>query len=117
MVAQRVSLHEVAVPPDELPLLERLRHHLLIAAELLRSSGMQARLNDLRQRDFLLGQIITVETVAKAVTGEARGISDRGELRLLLEDGTERTFRSGHVVPFRKTSPETSEPIANYLSP
>jgi BirA family transcriptional regulator, biotin operon repressor / biotin---[acetyl-CoA-carboxylase] ligase len=97
-LAQRISLHEVGVAPDELPLLERLRHHLLIAAERLRASGMTARLNDLRQRDFLLGRVITVETAIESVTGEAIGISDRGELRLRLENGTERAFRSGHVV-------------------
>jgi BirA family transcriptional regulator, biotin operon repressor / biotin---[acetyl-CoA-carboxylase] ligase len=97
-LAQRISLHQVGVAPDELPLLERLRHHLLIAAERMRSHGIQARLNDLRQRDFLLGQVITIETAIETVTGEAIGISDRGEFCLRLEDGTERAFMSGHIV-------------------
>lgn len=104
--ARRVSLHQVAisssdpqgVAPDELPLLERLRHYLLLNAERLRSQGMNALLPNLRQRDFLMGKLITVETVGESVAGEAVGIGDRGELRLRLLDGTERTFISGHIL-------------------
>jgi BirA family transcriptional regulator, biotin operon repressor / biotin---[acetyl-CoA-carboxylase] ligase len=104
--ARRVSLHQMAISssdpqgiaPDELPLLERLRHYLLLTAERLRSQGMNALLRDLRQRDFLLGKFITVETASESVAGEAVGIGDRGELRLRLLDGTERTFISGHVL-------------------
>jgi len=104
--ARRVSLHQVAIAsshpqgsaPDELGLLERLRHHLLLIAERLRSQGISALLPDLRQRDFLMGKFITVETVGEAVAGEAVGIGDRGELRLRLSDGTERTFISGHIL-------------------
>jgi BirA family transcriptional regulator, biotin operon repressor / biotin---[acetyl-CoA-carboxylase] ligase len=104
--ARRISLHQVAsssrypqgVAPDELPLLERLRHHLLLIAERLRSQGMNALLPDLRQRDFLMGKFITVETAIESVAGEALGIGDRGELRLRLLDGTERTFISGHIL-------------------
>jgi BirA family transcriptional regulator, biotin operon repressor / biotin---[acetyl-CoA-carboxylase] ligase len=97
-VTGRVSLHQVAAAPDELLLLERLRHHLLISAEMLQAQGMQARLSELRQRDFLLGQVITIETAIESVTGEAVGIGDRGELLLRLADGTERAFVSGHIV-------------------
>jgi BirA family transcriptional regulator, biotin operon repressor / biotin---[acetyl-CoA-carboxylase] ligase len=112
--ARRVSLHQVAsssrypqgvapscpqgVAPDELPLLERLRYYLLLNAERLRSQGMNALLPDLRQRDFLMGKFITVETVGESVAGEAVGIGDRGELRLRLLDGTERAFISGHIL-------------------
>ncbi len=103
---RRISLHQVAissgdpqeVAPDELPLLERLRHYLLLNAERLRSQGMNALLPDLRQRDFLIGEFITVETVGELVAGEAIGIGDQGELRLRLLDGTERTFISGHIL-------------------
>lgn len=104
--ARRVSLHQVAispsnpqgVAPDELPLLERLRHYLLLNAERLRSQGMSALLRDIRQRDFLMGKFITVKTATESVMGEAMGIGDRGELRLCLLDGTERTFVSGHIL-------------------
>jgi BirA family transcriptional regulator, biotin operon repressor / biotin---[acetyl-CoA-carboxylase] ligase len=97
-ITGRVSLHQVAIAPDELPLLERLRHHLLVSAQTLRSQGITARLSELRQRDFLLGQVITIETAIESVTGEAVGMGDRGELLLRLSDGTERAFISGHVV-------------------
>jgi BirA family biotin operon repressor/biotin-[acetyl-CoA-carboxylase] ligase len=103
--ARRVSLHQVVhsrdpqgVTPAELPLLERLRHHLLLTVERLRSQGMNALLPDLRQRDFLLGKQMTIETANESVVGEALGIGDRGELWLRLLDGTERTFVSGHVL-------------------
>lgn len=103
--ARRISLHQVMISndppgdaPDELPLLERLRHYLLLAAEQLRSQGIKALLRDLRQRDFLMGKFVTVETAGESVAGEAKGIGDRGELRLRLLDGTERTFISGHIL-------------------
>jgi BirA family transcriptional regulator, biotin operon repressor / biotin---[acetyl-CoA-carboxylase] ligase len=97
-LVKRISLHEIATAPAELLLLERLRHHLLRTAELLQLQGIQARLHDLRQRDFLLGKRITIETATESVEGEAVGIGDRGELLLRLLDGTERAFISGHVV-------------------
>lgn len=104
--ARRISLHQAAISsihpqgtaPDELLLLEQLRHHLLFMAERLRSHGMNALLPDLRQRDFLVGKLITVETTNESIAGEAIGIGDRGELRLRLIDGTERTFVSGHII-------------------
>lgn len=104
--ARRVSLYQIMnsssdsqeIVPDELALLERLRHHLLLAAERLRSHGISALLSDLRQRDFLRGKLITVESAGEFVTGEAAGISDRGELRLRLLDGSDRTFTSGHIL-------------------
>ena len=104
--SRRVSLHQVAMAagdpqgftPDELPLLERLRYDLLLIAERLRSQGITSLLRDLRERDFLRGKLITVETADESVTGEAIGMGDRGELRLRLFDGTERIFISGHVL-------------------
>jgi BirA family transcriptional regulator, biotin operon repressor / biotin---[acetyl-CoA-carboxylase] ligase len=102
-LTSRISLHEITTAPDELPLLERLRHHLLQTAELMCAASqtpqrIKARLDDLRQRDFLLGKRMTIETVTESVMGEAIGIGDRGELFLRLLDGTERAFISGHVV-------------------
>jgi biotin-(acetyl-CoA carboxylase) ligase len=102
-----ISLHEVvglgsAIAPDELPLLERLRHHLLeIAAEwrcsVLLSQGITTFLPRLRQRDFLLGKSVTIEVARETVTGTAVGISESGELRLRFPDGTCRNFMSGHI--------------------
>jgi len=104
--SRRISLHQVAMAagdpqgftPDELPLLEQLRDDLLLTAERLRSQGIASLLWDLRERDFLKGKLITVETANESVTGEAIGMGDRGELRLRLLDGTERVFISGHVL-------------------
>jgi BirA family transcriptional regulator, biotin operon repressor / biotin---[acetyl-CoA-carboxylase] ligase len=98
--ARRISLHQVVTPPDELLLLERLRHHLLLSAERLRSLDFKTFLDELRKRDFLKGQVITVETAGEAVKGKAIGIGDRGELWLCLLDGTKQAFTSGHVVLF-----------------
>jgi BirA family transcriptional regulator, biotin operon repressor / biotin---[acetyl-CoA-carboxylase] ligase len=102
-LTRRISLHEVTTAPDELLLLERLRHHLLLTAELMHAGsqipqGIRARMDDLRRRDFLLGKRMTIETVSESVMGKAIGIGDRGELLLRLLDGTERAFISGHVV-------------------
>jgi BirA family transcriptional regulator, biotin operon repressor / biotin---[acetyl-CoA-carboxylase] ligase len=96
-----ISLHEVAglsaIAPDELPLLERLRHHLLVTAAGWQSQGITPFLPTLRQRDFLLGKSITIEVAGESVTGTADGISEGGELRLRFSDGTYRTFMSGHI--------------------
>jgi BirA family transcriptional regulator, biotin operon repressor / biotin---[acetyl-CoA-carboxylase] ligase len=92
-----ISLHEVTIAPDELPLLERLRHHLLLTAELWRSQGLEPFLPEFRQRDFLFDRSITIEVAGAVITGIAVGITTAGELRLRLADGTVQNLRSGHI--------------------
>jgi BirA family transcriptional regulator, biotin operon repressor / biotin---[acetyl-CoA-carboxylase] ligase len=94
---QAISLHEVTTAPDELPLLEQLRHHLLQTAEVWRSQGLEPFLPAFHQRDFLLNQVITVDVAGEKIRGTAIGVTAAGELQLCLMDGTVRTLRSGHI--------------------
>jgi len=97
------QMDQVAIP-SELQILERSRHYLLETAGLLNYApqvgwqGLQALLPAIRQRDFLLGQKITVELGHEKFNGEALGISDRGHLLLGLENHEVRSFSSGHII-------------------
>lgn len=113
LIQKVISLHQVsAIVPDELPLLERLRHYLMETAGLGRSSAPDSSLITLlpalRQRDFLIGKLITIELLGEQITGEAMGMSDRGELLLRLADGKLRPFTSGHVL---WQNPNSSMPV------
>jgi BirA family biotin operon repressor/biotin-[acetyl-CoA-carboxylase] ligase len=95
-----LSLHQISSTiPDNLEVLERLRHYLLEAASLLslENKGIAALLPAIRSRDALVGQLISIvgkETIA----GQAAGISDRGYLLLKLPNGEMREFISGHIL-------------------
>lgn len=95
-----ISLHQISSTiPNDLELLERLRHYLLETASLvsLENKGIAALLPAIRSRDALIGQMISVvgkETIA----GVAAGISDRGYLLLKLPNGEMREFISGHIL-------------------
>jgi BirA family biotin operon repressor/biotin-[acetyl-CoA-carboxylase] ligase len=98
------SLHQISDQvPEELALLERLRHYLLESAGLLRfqdrlGQGLGGLLPALQSRDALLGQTITVEIGAERITGEAAGIGDRGHLLLRTPNGEIQSFASGHIL-------------------
>lgn len=107
VVGQAMSLHQIfPIVPDELLILERLRHYLLQTAGLLRfdknfidnSTGLSALLPALRSRDALIGHPITIKLGDIEISGKAAGISDRGHLLLQLPDGEVRSFFSGHIV-------------------
>ncbi len=96
-----ISLHQISSAiPDNLQLLERLRHYLLETSSLLRleNKGLSAFLPALRSRDALIGQEITVDLGKEKVAGLAAGISDRGHLQLKLPNGEMREFISGHIL-------------------
>jgi BirA family transcriptional regulator, biotin operon repressor / biotin---[acetyl-CoA-carboxylase] ligase len=99
-----VSLHQISAQvPEEIVLLERLRHYLLESAGLLRfqdrsGQGLGGLLPALQSRDALLGQTITVEMGAERITGEAAGIGDRGHLLLRLTGGQIQALASGHIL-------------------
>lgn len=102
-VANAVSLHQVSsVVPDELPLLERLRHYLIQVADILtrtsEDSGLAALLPELGRRDALLDRSITIDLAGKTVSGQAAGIDACGRLQLRLPDSRVCTFTSGRVV-------------------
>jgi BirA family biotin operon repressor/biotin-[acetyl-CoA-carboxylase] ligase len=106
-VGNAISLHEVAPPPDELLLLERLRYHLLqvsekfINAEIDRNSKAETHLTEflpeLRQRDALLGHTITLQQADTSFSGQAMGIDAEGRLILQLPDRRVHVS-SGHVL-------------------
>jgi BirA family transcriptional regulator, biotin operon repressor / biotin---[acetyl-CoA-carboxylase] ligase len=106
LIETAISLHQMAAPvPDELSLLQQIRHYLLQTAGLLcahensaqAGPGLMKLLPALRQRDALLGRSITIELSDESISGEATGFSDEGFLLLRLPDGTQRTFSSGHI--------------------
>jgi BirA family transcriptional regulator, biotin operon repressor / biotin---[acetyl-CoA-carboxylase] ligase len=105
LIETAISLHQMAIVPDELSLLQQIRHYLLQTAGLLCAHennaqggpGLMKLLPALRQRDVLLGRSITVELSDESISGEAAGFSDEGFLLLRLPNGTQRIFSSGHV--------------------
>lgn len=92
-----INLNQIsATVPDELLILERLRHHLLETA-FCGNTGIAAVLPALRSRDALRDRHITL-VGAQTVSGQAIGLDERGCLLLRLPDGELRAFTSGHVV-------------------
>ncbi len=113
-VGQPMSLHQISpIVPDEISLLERLRHYLLQTAGLLRSdkhthnsTGLSVLLPALRSRDALIGHPITIQLDGVEISGEAAGINDRGHLLLQLPKGEVRSFVSGHILSHSHVSPQ-----------
>lgn len=109
-IANAISLHQVSTAvPDELSLLERLRHYLLQASSILSRedlradresefSGLAALLPELRRRDALLGRQITMELPEGQFTGHAAGLDASGRLLLRLPDDRLQAFSSGRVM-------------------
>lgn len=100
-----ISLHQVSANvPENLALLERLRHYLLEAAGLLRfnktqsGQGLGSLLPALRSRDVLMGQNITVDLGHEQITGLAAGIGEHGHLLLRLSGGQIQALASGHIL-------------------
>ncbi|MGL5063389.1 MAG: biotin--[acetyl-CoA-carboxylase] ligase [Microcoleus sp.] len=103
-IGNAVSLHTITNSrPDELTLLEKLRHYLLQAADLLartnktQNSGLKLLLPQLRDRDALLGCNVAIELAAETITGIGAGIDDSGRLLLRFPDDKVRAFTSGRV--------------------
>jgi BirA family transcriptional regulator, biotin operon repressor / biotin---[acetyl-CoA-carboxylase] ligase len=96
-----VSLHQVCESvPDEMALLQNLRHYLLQVASILTRSGLATLLPELRHRDALLNYAVTLELPQETVKGQAIGIDAQG--RLLIAEATQdaisvRAFASGRV--------------------
>ncbi|MCG9890795.1 MAG: biotin--[acetyl-CoA-carboxylase] ligase [Thermosynechococcaceae cyanobacterium MS004] len=102
---QPISLHEVAPnPPEDLLLLTQLRQYLLQTASLLtwgggseKTTGLERLLPALRDRDFLLGRAITLNLDSEAISGQAAGINELGQLLVHLGDGQTCGFSTGRV--------------------
>ncbi len=108
-VGHPISLHQLcpdSALPNQLTLLERLRHYLGQASALVaQGSGIAAFLPALRQRDWLLNRQIGWQADAASsadpaglVTAQAAGLDDWGRLLLRQTDGQLRAVASGRVV-------------------
>ncbi len=97
-----ISLHQLCASsalPQELTLLERLRHYLGQASALIcQSSSIAAFLPALHQRDWLREREVSFQVGAALVQGQAAGIDDRGRLLIRQADGQLKSLTSGHWV-------------------
>lgn len=104
-VGNAISLHQISsLVPEELALLERLRHYLVQVSDILsqtgdslQSFGITPLLPELHRRDELRDRSIKLELNGEALKGQAIGFDDWGRLLLRLQDGVIRTFASGRV--------------------
>lgn len=100
-----VSLHSIATKvPDELCLLDRLRHYLLELADMFstaerpaQKSGLALLLPELRRRDGLIGCNVAIELSSETICGEAVGIDGSGRLLVCLAGDRIQAFTSGRV--------------------
>jgi BirA family transcriptional regulator, biotin operon repressor / biotin---[acetyl-CoA-carboxylase] ligase len=75
-------------PPNPVAMLTSLRRYLLESTGLLAAGGWKHLLPQLRQRDWLSGRKIRVETAGERMSGVADGIDDVGRLLVRLAGGT-----------------------------
>lgn len=105
-IGNPISLHQISNSiPDELVLLERLRHYLLQVADLLMRtnpaqghSGLSLLLPELRRRDALLDRPVTLDLAdGQCISGQAVGIDAIGRLQIRTLDGQVQAFSTGRV--------------------
>ena len=104
-IGNAVSLHSMASHvPDELCLLDRLRHYLLELADMFSAtdkpaekSGLALLLPELRRRDALIGCNVAIELSSETIYGQAAGIDGCGRLLICLEGDRIQAFTSGRV--------------------
>jgi len=104
-IGNAVSLHSIASNvPDELCLLDRLRHYLLELADMFSTtdrppekSGLAPLLPELRRRDALIGCNVAIELSSETICGEAAGIDGCGRLLVCLAGDRIQAFTSGRV--------------------
>jgi len=107
-IQNAISLHQVSsLIPEELVLLERLRHYLTQVRDIIAQkysspqfSGIVPLFPELHHRDGLRDRPITLELNGESILGQAIGLDDRGQLLLQLPNGTVRSFASGRVIQF-----------------
>lgn len=75
-------------PPDALAMLTSLRRYLLESTGLLAAGGWKHLLPQLRQRDWLNGQTVRVESAGERMHGVADGIDEVGRLLVRSAGGT-----------------------------
>jgi BirA family transcriptional regulator, biotin operon repressor / biotin---[acetyl-CoA-carboxylase] ligase len=85
-----------AVPAME-DLLPLLRKYLLEAAGLVQAGGWAPLVDSLRDRDWLAGRAVQLESAGDIVNGTAAGIDAQGHLLLANESGI-RSFASARIL-------------------
>lgn len=88
------SVAEICTPPEPVAMLTALRRYLLESTGLLAVGGWKHLLPQLRQRDWLLGQRVRIDSAGERVSGVADGIDEAGRLVVRLSSGTTRTVSS-----------------------
>ena len=113
LVAERAgapaSVAEVQRPPDALTMLATLRRYLLEATGLLAVGGWTQLLPRLRERDWLKGRWIEVQSAGSRLIGIAEGLDDQGGLLLRGDDRQLRTVGSGSVLRSRPAGEAAGE--------
>lgn len=98
LVNNAVSLYQVSESvPEELALLERLRHYLLQVSDVCQRDGIAALIPQLRDRDFLYSRPVTIELAGEQISGQAIGIDTCGRLLVQLQAEV-KALVSGRVV-------------------
>lgn len=94
-----ISLDQIVLTlPDELSVLQRIRHHLLGAVGVVGQIGLAALLPELHRRDGLRDRQIGLDLGDQQITGRAAGLTARGELCLRLANNEIQSFSSGRVI-------------------
>ncbi|MBW4553415.1 MAG: biotin--[acetyl-CoA-carboxylase] ligase [Aphanocapsa sp. GSE-SYN-MK-11-07L] len=104
-IGDPISLDQItSAVPDQLALLERLRHYLLQVADLFirsgnssENSGLTPLLPELQRRDALRDRTVTLDLPNQSITGQAVGIDAIGRLQIRTPDGQVQAFSSGRV--------------------
>jgi len=104
-IGNAVSLHSIAsTVPDELCLLDRLRHYLLELGDMFSTidrppekSGLAPLLPELRRRDALIGCNVAIELASETICGQAAGIDGCGRLLVCLAGDRIQAITSGRV--------------------
>jgi BirA family transcriptional regulator, biotin operon repressor / biotin---[acetyl-CoA-carboxylase] ligase len=100
-----ISLHQIQpIVPSELLMLERLRHYLLELAGMLTAtshSGFAPLLPELRRRDGLFGQEVSIDlspsNPEQHWSGTGLGIDEQGRYQIQNGDGVVRSFAAGRI--------------------
>lgn len=91
------SLHRHGEPPEELPLLARIRDSLLEGAGMCLRFGLAPLLPQLRARDALLGAALSVVTRTERLHGTGGGLDESGCLLVVVPGGGIARIAAGHV--------------------
>jgi BirA family biotin operon repressor/biotin-[acetyl-CoA-carboxylase] ligase len=100
-----ISLHQLSPSMlDEMALLEQLRHQLMQTIDLfipaktaLENLGLTTLLSELRCRDALFNQPVSIEIGTELLLGEAIGIDSQGRLQVKFHDRSPLALTSGRV--------------------